>query len=100
DDDGDQGEEIAAPARVWLLASRRRLAHAVGLHGGWSGPPSAAAALATIPFASSPAAAYMRSGLAWSRNLSGSVIVRTLSPLSSAPASASRVSTCAPKPPA
>jgi len=64
DDDGDEGEEIAAPAGVWLLAAGRRLAHAMRPEAALTSiSPRAASALATIPFASRPAAAYMRSGL-------------------------------------
>ena len=63
DDDGDQGEKIAAPAGFWFFAAGGRLAHAMRLDARRSMPPSAETALATMPFASSPAAAYMRSGL-------------------------------------
>src|SRR3984885_12462224 len=102
DHDGDDGGDVAAPARMlrFVLIARRGLTHAERLEARRSTSPSVAIALATMPFASSPAAAYMRSGLSWSWNLSGSVIVRTFSPCSSAPASLSKVSTCAPKPPA
>jgi len=65
DDDSDDGGDIAASARVWriTLVVGRGLAHAERLEAKCSTSPSAAIALATMPFASSPAAAYMRSGL-------------------------------------
>ena len=65
DDDSDDGGDIAAPARMRLvvLLAGRGLAHAERLEARRSTSPSAAIALATMPFASSPAAAYMRSGL-------------------------------------
>ena len=65
DDDGDNGGDIAAPARLRLLffLARRGLAHAERLEARRSTSPSAAMALATMPLASRPAAAYMRSGL-------------------------------------
>ena len=61
----DNRGEIAAPARMlrFILVARRGLAHAERLEARCSTSPSAAIALATMPFASSPAAAYMRSGL-------------------------------------
>jgi hypothetical protein len=64
-DDGNDGGDIAAPARMRLRAGvvRRGLTHAERLEARCSTSPSAAIALATIPLASSPAAAYMRSGL-------------------------------------
>ena len=64
-DDRNQREQVAAPAclRLLVLAARRGLAHAKRLEARWSMSPSAAIALATMPLASSPAAAYMRSGL-------------------------------------
>jgi len=64
-DDRDQPEEIAAPAwgRLAVIAVRRRRTHAERLAVRRSTSPSAAIALATMPLASSPAAAYMRSGL-------------------------------------
>ncbi len=65
DDDRDQRGDIAAPARMRLLVSApgRSLAHAERVEARRSTSPSAAIALATMPLASSPAAAYMRSGL-------------------------------------
>ena len=65
DHDSDDGGDIAAPARMRLvvLLAGRGLAHAERLEARCSTSPSAAIALATMPFASSPAAAYMRSGL-------------------------------------
>ena len=63
DHDGDDGDEIAAPACVGLLAFAAGLAHAKRLEARCSISPSAAIALATMALASSPAAAYMRSGL-------------------------------------
>jgi len=65
DDDGDNGGDIAAPAWPWLvpLLAGRGLAHAERLEARRSTSPSAAIALATMPLASRPAAAYMRSGL-------------------------------------
>ena len=64
-DDRNQREQVAAPAclRLLVLVARRGLAHAKRLEARWSMSPSAAIALATMPLASSPAAAYMRSGL-------------------------------------
>jgi hypothetical protein len=65
DDDGYDRGDIAASARALLLilVSRGGLAHAERLEARRSTSPSAAIALATMPLASSPAAAYMRSGL-------------------------------------
>ncbi len=65
DDNDDNGGDIAAPAclRLVPLLVGRGLAHAERLEARRSTSPSAAIALATMPFASSPAAAYMRSGL-------------------------------------
>ena len=65
DHDGDDGGDIAPAAgmRLVILVAGRRLAHAERLETRCSTSPSAAIALATMPFASSPAAAYMRSGL-------------------------------------
>ncbi len=65
DDDDDNGGDVPAPACVRFvpLPAGRGLAHAVRLEARRSTSPSAAIALATMPFASSPAAAYMRSGL-------------------------------------
>ncbi len=65
DDDDDNGGDIAAPAclRFVPVPFGRGLAHAERLEARRSTSPSAAIALATMPFASSPAAAYMRSGL-------------------------------------
>lgn len=65
DHDGDDRGDVAAPARLRLivLLARRGSAHAERLEARCSTSPSAAIALATMPFASSPAAAYMRSGL-------------------------------------
>src|SRR5580698_3166497 len=65
DDDGNDGGDIAAPARMRLGVGivRRGFAHAERLEARRSTSPSAAIALATMPLASSPAAAYMRSGL-------------------------------------
>ena len=65
DHDSDDGGDIAAPARMRLvvLLAGRGLAHAERLEARRSTSPSAAIALATMPLASSPAAAYIRSGL-------------------------------------
>ena len=64
DDDSEQGEEVAATAGLVFLAPRWRLAHAMRPVAALTSiSPSAASALATMPFASNPAAAYMRSGL-------------------------------------
>src|SRR5208282_6192325 len=53
DDDGDQGEEIAAPAGARLLSARWGLAHAMRPGTALTSiSPRAASALATIPFAS------------------------------------------------
>src|ERR1700687_4730592 len=61
--------------------------------------PSGSKTLATIPLASSPAAAYMAAGLSCSMNLSGSTMQRTLSPWSKAPCWVSACRTWALKPP-
>ncbi len=66
-DDRDQRGDIRpAPACVLAVMVRRTFAHAMRLDGLSDGLPSAVSAVATIPFASSPAAAYMRSGLSCS----------------------------------
>ncbi len=62
-DDGDQREEIAAAGWGRRLVLAVGSGHAKRLDTLGSTSPSAAIALATMPLASSPAAAYMRSGL-------------------------------------
>lgn len=65
DHDGNYGGDIAPAAgmRGVILVAGRRLAHAERLEARRSTSPSAPIAFATMPLASSPAAAYMRSGL-------------------------------------
>lgn len=63
DNDRDQGGDIGSASTVAVVVRRRKFAHAIRLDAVSSILPSASSDLATMPFASSPAAAYIRSGL-------------------------------------
>src|SRR6185437_6091518 len=74
------------PCPFIALACRRRCARSArdaisaGCNSGVCRDPNTSKTLLTIPFASSPALAYMAGGLSWSMKMSGNTMLRTLNP--------------------